>query len=180
MYEQQVSKPKEDQFLDLVTEAQGWLYAYILSLLANHDAANEVLQESNLVIWRKHEEFELGTNFRAWALRIANFQVMAFRQKRVRELQPFNIELMETIGRKMQHRSTHYDQRLDMLAKCLEDLSEYSRDLVTRRYIHGDSVSEIAQDLRKDSNAVRQIIFRIKAKLIECTQTKMRKLDYNA
>ncbi len=180
MYEFHESKHREDQFLDLVTEAQGWLYAYILSLLANHDAANEVLQESNLVIWRKHEEFELGTNFRAWALRIANFQVMAFRQKKVRELQPFNIELVENISKKMQHRAADYDQRLDILAKCLEDLSEYSRDLVTRRYIQGDSISEIAQDLRKDSNAVRQILFRIKARLIECTQTKIRKLDYNA
>ncbi len=171
---------EDDDFLNLITECQGWLFGYILSLLANHDAANEVLQESNLVIWRKHDEFEAGTNFRAWVLRIANFQVMAYRQKRVRELHPLSIDLIERVGARMQERVTNYDEKLDILAKCLEKLPEPSRELITRRYLRGDSIPHIADELSKDRNAIRQILFRIRSKLIECAQLQLRSTDSHA
>ena len=73
----QRSDEQKENFVRLLIEAQGSLYAFILTLLANADTAKDVLQETNLVLWRKNEEFEAGTHFFAWARRIAEFQVMA-------------------------------------------------------------------------------------------------------
>lgn len=37
--------------MQLMTEYQGRLYAYVLSLPGDPDQANDVLQEANLVLW---------------------------------------------------------------------------------------------------------------------------------
>ena len=70
------SSRSREAFVQLMTEHQGRLYAYVLSLLGDPDQANDVLQETNLVLWRNAGEFQMGSNFRAWAFRIAHFQVM--------------------------------------------------------------------------------------------------------
>jgi len=157
-----------DEFLQLITECQGWLYGYLLSSLANHDAANEVLQETNLVMWRKSAEFEIGTNFHAWAIRIASFQVMAFRQKQIKDRLVFDQELVELIGKRFQKRIPGYEEKASRLARCIEKLPEHYRDVVHRRYLNGESLKTIATDLKKQRNAIGQLLFRIKSKLIEC------------
>ncbi len=49
-----------DAFVQLMTEHQGRLFAYILSLLGDPDQANDVRQEANLVLWRSAGEFFSG------------------------------------------------------------------------------------------------------------------------
>lgn len=86
-----------DAFVQLMTEHQGRLYAYVLSLLGDPDQANDVLQEANLVLWRNAGEFQMGSNFRAWAFRIAHFQVMAHRQRQLRDRLVFDDELLAVL-----------------------------------------------------------------------------------
>ena len=60
-------KNSQEQFVRNLTDCQPRLYAFILSLLPNRDDASDVLQDTNLVIWRRSAEFTDGTNFVAWA-----------------------------------------------------------------------------------------------------------------
>ena len=86
-----------DGFVKLMTAHQGRLYAYVLSLLGDPDQANDVLQEANLVLWRTAGEFQMGSNFRAWAFRIAHFQVMAHRQRQLRDRLVFDDEMLAVL-----------------------------------------------------------------------------------
>ncbi|MFN7134755.1 MAG: guanylate kinase, partial [Myxococcales bacterium] len=47
--------------------------------------SEEVIQETNLVLWREFDRFQEGTNFAAWACRVALNQVLAWRKKRQRD-----------------------------------------------------------------------------------------------
>ena len=47
-----------EQFVERLGSCQDRLFAYILMLLSNRDAALDVLQETNLVLWRKAAEFD--------------------------------------------------------------------------------------------------------------------------
>lgn len=53
-----------EAFVQLMTAHQGRLYGYILSLLGDVDQANDVLQESNVVLWRNAAEFQLRSGAR--------------------------------------------------------------------------------------------------------------------
>ena len=102
-----------------LTENQRALYVYILGLVANPTDADEVLQEANLVLWRKAVEFQPGTNFAAWAFRVAHFEVLAFRKRRGRERLSFEPELMETLAAESAARADSFEARRRALAQCL-------------------------------------------------------------
>jgi RNA polymerase sigma-70 factor (ECF subfamily) len=105
---------------------------------------------------------------------------MAYRQKRIRELQAFSFDLMESIADRMEERITNYNEKMDILAKCLEKLPEASRELISRRYLQEDTIPAIAKDLQKEPNSIRQILFRIKSKLIECVQLQIKAINTHA
>jgi DNA-directed RNA polymerase specialized sigma24 family protein len=60
------------EFVQLFTHYQRRLFLYILSQLPNPIEAEEVQQETNVVIWSKFAQFREGTNFLAWVSQIAN------------------------------------------------------------------------------------------------------------
>ena len=69
-----------DEFVLELTQVQQRLYSYIYRRLANRDQAQEVLQQVNLVLCRKADDFELGTNFDAWAVTVAHYQILSYRK----------------------------------------------------------------------------------------------------
>ena len=157
-----------DAFVQLMTEHQGRLYAYILSLLGDPDQANDVLQETNLVLWRSAQEFQMGSNFRAWAFRIAHFQVMAHRQRQLRDRLVFDDEMLAVLDPAAKAVDETYESRQERLTACLEKLPAHQRDLLRQRYADGLSLQAIAEAVRRTANAVAQTLFRVRRTLIDC------------
>ena len=50
------------EFIKEFTRHQRPVFLFILSQISNPTEAEEILQETNLVIWNKFEQFEPGTN----------------------------------------------------------------------------------------------------------------------
>jgi RNA polymerase sigma-70 factor (ECF subfamily) len=164
---EQYSRNRE-AFVQLMTEHQGRLYAYVLSLLGDPDQANDVLQEANLVLWRNAAEFQMGSNFRAWAFRIAHFQVMAHRQRQLRDRLVFDDETLAVLDPAAKAVDETYPERQERLTACLEKLSEAERYLLRQRYADGLSLQAIADSVRRTANALAQTLFRIRRRLIDC------------
>ena len=64
-----------------LTAIQRSLYAYILSLLPNRSDAEDILQETNLILCKKAKDYDPDGHFQGWAFRIARFQIMAHMTK---------------------------------------------------------------------------------------------------
>ncbi len=163
-----------DEFLQLITEFQGRLFGYLLSMLGEPDQANEVLQETNLVLWRKSDEFQPGSDFKAWSFRVAHFQVMAFRQRQIRDRLMFTDEVIEQISRDAAKQDEAYAERRMLLETCVSRLPERSRDVLGRFYEQGESLEAIATTLQRTANAVGQLLFRIRKTLIQCVGEESR------
>ena len=84
-------------------------------MLGDVDQANEVLQETNLVLWRKSDEFQSGSDFKAWSFRVAHFQVMAFRQRQIRDRLVFDDVQLDRIIRDASKQDEVYEQRIDRM-----------------------------------------------------------------
>jgi RNA polymerase sigma-70 factor (ECF subfamily) len=159
---------RSDEFLSLITEFQGRLFGYILSLLGDVDQSNDVLQETNLVLWKKSDEFQIGSNFKAWSFRVAHFQIMAFRQRQLRDRLVFDDEMLERIVSEANDRDEVYEHRMKLLETCIVQLPERSREALCLFYEKGESLESIAARLKRKANAVGQMLFRIRKSLIEC------------
>lgn len=161
-------------FAEQITASQQRLYGYIHSLVDNSAAAWDVLQETNLVLWRKQAEFQPGTKFDAWAFAVARFQVLAFLRDRQRD--PMSLmtpELLETVAKEAELEADEFDQRLAALQKCREHLPEHGRNLLALYYEKGRSVKQVSEDLRMGVEAVKQALFRLRRGLHDCIEARV-------
>jgi len=126
--------PQSSEFIQSFTRVQRSLFLYILSLVPRPVDAEEILQETNLIVWTKSQQFQPGTNFRAWACQIAYFEVLKYRERKQREKLTFNPDLMELIAAESLQQAELMDRRRQALADCLLKLRESDRALIQTRY----------------------------------------------
>lgn len=159
------------EFAQQITENQQRLYGYIRSLVGNSASSWDILQETNIVLWKKQADFQPGTNFDAWSFTIARFQVLAFLRDRKRDpLQLLTPDLLEVLGPDAEIEAGQLTDRLAALRKCLSHLTEKSRTLIDLHYSKGLKMKEIASSFGQSSAAVKQAIFRIRQSLFECIE----------
>lgn len=165
--------PGELYTKELLT-VQNRLLAYISVFVPNsHDAA-EILQETNTVLIRKHEEFS-GGDFWFWASKVAYFEVLTFRKRRNRNQIMLNVDdqALQNIADEAATAMADVDERVVALRKCMEKLPPNSRDLVRFRYGEGISSEDISRRIGQSALAVRQSLFRIREKLGACISQNM-------
>ncbi|TWT66245.1 ECF RNA polymerase sigma factor SigH [Posidoniimonas polymericola] len=168
-----MTRQNEEEFLQLITQFQPRLYGYLLTLMGNPDDANDVLQETNVNLWEGASKYEPGTNFKAWAFRVAHFQVMSYRQRRVRDRVTFSNDLVATLAVEASAADELQEARRELLSECLKKLPKNMLTVVGLRYLDGLSVSEIATKLSLASNAISQRLFRARRALEECVVRSM-------
>src|SRR5205085_9397094 len=83
----------------LMTRHQRQIFAYIYTLVPDRHDAEDLLQETSLVICEKFDEFTPGTDFVAWACQIAWWRVRYSRQKFARSKVIFDDEVLEAVAR---------------------------------------------------------------------------------
>jgi DNA-directed RNA polymerase specialized sigma24 family protein len=68
------------EFVRELTVSQGRIRAFIVSLMPGSPDVGDVLQETNLSLWKSRERFQPNTNFIAWAFTIARLEVLHQRE----------------------------------------------------------------------------------------------------
>jgi RNA polymerase sigma-70 factor (ECF subfamily) len=156
------------EFLELYSSHYPRLQFYVTALLPTANDASDVLQETSLVLWRKFDSFELGTNFFAWACKIARFQVMKYRERQGHAARLFDTSLLEKLAVEASDESVVRGVPLEALENCLGKLSELDRSLIRRRYQPGASVQQLAVDIGRTANSLSKSLGRIRRALLEC------------
>jgi RNA polymerase sigma-70 factor, ECF subfamily len=159
-----------EQFIRLLTEHQSRLYACILAMLGNPDAAGDVFQNANVAIWRKAATYAEGTSFWAWTSRIAHFEVLAYRKRRGRDRHIFDESLLANIAEEAAEQAESIAGDLAALQRCMEKLPLADQDLVRERYGPGGSVKRLAELRGRSAGAISQALYRIRAELADCVE----------
>ena len=161
-----------EELVSLLTSKQSDLLSYILSILPDREQAEEVLQATNLVIWRKANEYQPGSNFIAWAFQIARFQVMSHRERSDRSTVGYSQELMDELSQLAADRvmSRSSAEMQDALLHCLEEIPERRRELIWMRYRDNFKIAEAAGHIGKSVDATQQLLRRLRLALMRCIE----------
>lgn len=166
----------EQQYVRLLTEHQPMLRAFIVSLLPGLPGVDDVIQEANTILWTKRADFQLGTNFRAWVLRIARFQAMAHLKtlKRQRWIS-LDDQAADLIANELEDRlDPHREEaRIAALRCCLGRLTEPELDLLLRRYWKKQRLQDFAVLTGKSVNTLKITLFRLRAGLKRCIEREL-------
>ena len=57
---------QHDQFVERFVRSQDRIYAYVATLLPNRADAEEVFQQTSLVLWKKWRQFDPGCDIVRW------------------------------------------------------------------------------------------------------------------
>jgi len=150
----------------------GWqprLYAFALSLTGNPNEADDVLQNTNLVLLKKREAFRPDADFGAWALQIARFEVQRFRQSSARVRGRFDDVLIEQLATRAGASGGDPGAELKVLRWCMLRLTSSEREMLTLRY-GGSSVGAIAEKWGRSVGSISQTLYRVRGKLAECVK----------
>lgn len=162
---------RAEEFTQLYTPCQRRLYAYIVMLAGDAMSAHNILQDTNLVLWEKFDQFQPGTSFFAFAREIARYRVLRYRQIHARDAVLLEPDLLEMVARAAYESDEESDRAYhDALAGCVGKLNPTDRDLIRRRYTGNFSVKVLAEQLGRSENALSQALARIRRALKGCVE----------
>lgn len=153
---------------------QRTFYAYILSAVHNYSDADDILQETATVMWRRFREFEPGTNFRAWGVAISRNQVLRFFNSHKRSRIQFDDELLEQLESSTLQESAHMDHLAEALRKCFQRLSEANRKILDLRYKEHMAIKSIANLMGKPVYGMYKAFSRLQNSLQRCMESVLR------
>jgi len=162
-------------FIRELTAAQSSLWAYVLTLHPEHAAAQDILQQTNLTLWRKAGEYQPGTNFLGWACKAAYFHVLTYRRGMRRDRLVFNDEVFAYLAERQSERIVERSPglRAAALRGCLDKLAPHSRRLLEVRYAAGGSVQDLARSEGRSVAALSQLLYRLRDSLQRCIETAL-------
>ena len=163
------------QFIRLMTRHERLVYGYILSLVPNWADADEILQETNIRLWEEFEKFETGTNFAAWAIRVAHFQVLTWRKRASRSRLVFDQRVVDALAQEPCWTDEVFEARHQALAECMSELPDHSRDLLRHCYVEGSRAKDVAVELNRSPASVYKALERIRVTLHGCIERKLAK-----
>lgn len=162
------------EFVRELTAAQGRLHAFLVSLMPGSPDVGDVLQETNLTLWKSRERYQPGTNFLAWAFTIARLEVLHQRDraKRLGRVLLSN-ELTQVLADEMPHEPAHKEY-LQALDSCMAKLTDSQRDIIEARYQPGHSLEIHARLTGRNPGALRIALLRIRESLRECIEKSVK------
>ena len=156
------------QFITLLTRYQKKIYGIIRMLIPYRPHAEDVMQETALVMWQKKDDFVAGTDFAAWAIRIARFQVMKYCRKQKGSRLNFTDEALDKISLCQHDMASEVEERLRALDACLNKLKQEDRNLINLRYVQELKASGIAEKVNRSVDGIYKSFSRIHLTLYQC------------
>ncbi len=160
------------EFVALWSAHSRRVYAYIYSLVANWSDADDIFQETSIVLFQKFHEFVPGSSFPAWACRVAYLKALeSFKAGRL--LQHIDQRFLEAIDDQLHSSAQAWEPQVVALEKCLAKLPARQRQLIELRYQRGESVKSVAEKVGRSAALVYKTLSRIHETLLECIRRRM-------
>jgi RNA polymerase sigma-70 factor (ECF subfamily) len=163
------SQPREARFAAHLREIQARLYGYIHSLVRDLNDADDLFQQTALILWKKFDEFDCEHSFFSWACGIARLEVVNFLRSRGRRRLYFSDDLnLLLIEAQAEMTSVEVAERRDTLAKCVAKLRDRDQELLMECYDDDAGVNQAAGRRGRSPQSVYNSLRRIRRALYEC------------
>ncbi|MEM1443836.1 MAG: sigma-70 family RNA polymerase sigma factor [Verrucomicrobiota bacterium] len=161
------------EMVQLIAQHQSHLRGFVRSLMIRPEDVDDLVQEVNLVIWEKADQFEMGTSFWAWASQIARLKVMNQVRKYGRNRFIFDDEFLSELAQVAEDRLADLDHRRHALDHCLRSLPTTQRRLLDLRYFEGKSIERVAEETERPAGSIKQTLYRIRTALRGCIEQRL-------
>jgi RNA polymerase sigma-70 factor (ECF subfamily) len=163
------------EFVQLLTSHQEAMQLFVYSLLPNHPDFMDLVQEVNITLWEKRDQFELGTNFGAWWRQIARNKVMNHNKKLKRAgMLVFDDSLLEQMESEMTEPSPEeFEMTRQALNECFGQLAPKNQSLLQARYNSPDGMARYSAASGRSHESLRVTLCRVRDWLRNCIDQRL-------
>jgi len=165
------------QFLRLFTSHELRLRAFAMSMIANYADAEDVLQEANLVLWKRFDQFQPGTSFMSWAGRVVYLVALEHRRKLSRSKLQFGEEFFTAVANMAvrDEVASTMGEHEHALGECIAKLKAEHQKMLRARYADGISVEQMSGMFNRSVDAIYKVLTRTRRILHDCVSYKIRR-----
>ena len=138
----------------------------------------DLTQETALLMWDKFEDFQLGTSFVSWGVKIAHYKVLNY-YKSKKSMKLFDDELLEHISDCYQRKINEVEGRLEALEHCINKLNSEDKKLINHYYEQGMKITQIKEVMGRSVHVLYRAMSRIHDSLFCCINRTMREWNSN-
>lgn len=166
---------RHSQFALLLSENQSRLFGFLYSHVLNMADAEDLYQQVAMVLWTKFDQFEPGTDFGAWGMRVADFTIKNFFRGKRRSKVCFSDEVMQRlIDHQLSTPAGLVTRRAEALRGCLKKLRQPDMSLLEKCYGTDASIKDIAKAEGRSSGALYTALNRIRRILLACIERSLK------
>lgn len=162
-------------FVELYETDKNRLYAYIFAFVLDHAAADDIFQETSLILWREFAQFELGTNFSKWANGIAFNSIRNFLRVGKKYALDLDDDLLETLYQNSKDESQLSDNKQEKWLKlqhCTSLLPTTLKNIYSAFYVDNCKAEEVAQQTGRSVHGIRKSVHKLRKSLFDCIESK--------
>jgi len=161
---------KTNEFLRLLMANQRRIYAFILTMVPNHVDAEDLFQETVLLMWSRFDSFTQGTSFAAWGITVAKYQILSVRKRYSTRASRFSQAAVELLASESGQFVEQTDSRMQALRTCIGKLHPRDYNLILLRYRDEVAIKSIAERMSRSVQSIYKRIARIHDLLLRCVR----------
>jgi len=150
--------------------------AYLLALVSDVNVVDDLLHSTFVTATAKAAGFTPGTNFVAWARAIARIELLRLGRDRRRGPRLMSPEAIEAVSTDVPPFELE-DERLAIVAMCIDKLAPRARKAVELRYRQGLKPPQISSRMALALASVNELLSRGRAAVRTCVERALRQRE---
>jgi len=163
-----MNKDPRDEFLEVFLRHQRQVYAFIASLLPYGDDADEVFQQTSLILWKKWEQFNPEADFVSLACGVARNELRSFLRRKGAASSPLSEQALDLVAETQFHEQSRRTLRSAAFSECLDELKPDQRNLIERVYADREPTAGLAGEMDVSVASLYMKLHRIRKKISVC------------
>ena len=156
------------EFMKLYTKSVPVLRSFLRKLLPDWQDVDEVMQDTSLVLWKKFNQYEKGTEFSKWACVVGRYEVLRYKRSKARDRHYFGDDLLNILADENLDNIDHFEKERKALQVCLGKLDDKQKKITLSAYSGQKNIKEVAESYGRTATAMYKALKRIRTSLLNC------------
>ena len=164
----------QQRFLSLFLRSEREVFRYVAALVPNVADAEDIVQQTALVLWEKFDAYDPSQPFTPWACRFALNKTRQWIERKQRWQALLEGGLAEELAQRREELRPELDSRLRHLEGCLGKLPAEQFTLIEGYYYRRDDMEKLATNSGRTVAATYKMLQRVRLALQTCIENAAR------
>ena len=159
---------QEPEFIEIYTKNERKIRMYVKRLVYHIDDAEDIMQATAMIIWKKFDQYNPEYPFISWAYKIAYNEIRNYYRKQEKKRNFFSEAVLDQLSATQEKHSAHLEDLRAQLQTCVAKLKSEERQLIEYRYCDDGRINDLADKTGLKANTISKNLQRIRRKLYVC------------